>query len=175
MVVVQLRPRLGPFVPRRSASATQTQHDLSTLTGKVPSSVPFGWRELAWARAKKLESTEQKKTSTRQNRPQLATDAHWTGLQHVTHPCHGYCGLDVGKVSAQKQKQSYERGMSLSGTAYSMPTRIPLTWDVSALCITWVVPTSGLNTIPMTLLQPPGPGSLGPISPLSRIRDEIYL
>lgn len=174
-MVVQLRPRLGPFVPRRSASATQTQHDLSTLTGKVPSSVPFGWRELAWARAKKLESTDRKK-------PRLVKTGHnWqrmpTGqaLQHVTHPCHGYCSLDVGKVSAQKQKQSYERGMNLSGTAYSMPTRIPLTWDVSALCITWVVPTSGLNTIPMTLLQPPGPGSLGPISPLSRIRDEIYL
>ena len=35
--------------------------NLSALAGKVPSSIPFEWRELAWAQTKKLESTDVKK------------------------------------------------------------------------------------------------------------------
>ena len=103
----------APKRKRTSLNLSTLAPNLSTLAGKVPSSVPFGWRELAWAQAKKLESTdgrEKKKTSTRQNRPQLATEVHYTALQHVTHPA----ALKWGKVNAQTKSKS---GMSVCGTA----------------------------------------------------------
>ena len=51
----------APKRKRTSLNLSTLAPDLSTLAGKVPSSVPFGWRELAWAQAKKLESTDVKK------------------------------------------------------------------------------------------------------------------